>query len=56
VFDHFWDFDRLVEDGVPRQSKDHGISLILRACGPSKGFTRVYVTGYGMSAHGFIHV
>jgi hypothetical protein len=20
VFDHFWDFDRLVEDGAPRQS------------------------------------
>jgi hypothetical protein len=38
MFDHFWDFDRLVEDGVPRRSEDHGISLILRACGPNKGF------------------
>jgi hypothetical protein len=37
VFDHFWDFDNLVEDGAPRQSGDHGISLILQACVPSKG-------------------
>jgi hypothetical protein len=51
----FWDFDRPVEEGVPRQSRDREISLILRACGPSKGFTRVYVTGYGMSTHGFTH-
>ena len=29
VFDHFWDFDRLVEDGVPRGSGDHGISPFL---------------------------
>jgi hypothetical protein len=26
MFDHFWDFDRLVEDGAPRRSGDHGIS------------------------------
>jgi hypothetical protein len=25
VFNHFWDFDRLVEDGVPRRSGDRGI-------------------------------
>jgi hypothetical protein len=25
VFEHFWDFDRLVEDRAPRQSGDHGI-------------------------------
>jgi hypothetical protein len=37
MFDHFWDFDRLVKDGGPRQSGDHKISLILWACGPSKG-------------------
>jgi hypothetical protein len=30
VFDHFWDFERLVEDGVPRRSGYRGISLILR--------------------------
>ena len=29
VFDHFWDFERLVKDGAPRKSKDHGISPIL---------------------------
>jgi hypothetical protein len=23
--------------------------------GPNKGFIRVYVMGYGMSAHGFTH-
>ena len=34
---------------------DHEISLVLWACGSSKGFTRVYVMGYGMSAHGFTH-
>ena len=38
VFDHFWHFDRLVEDGVPRRSKDHEISLTLWACGTKKGF------------------
>jgi hypothetical protein len=27
--------------------------LVLRACGLRKGFTRVYVMGYGMSTHGF---
>jgi hypothetical protein len=26
MFDHFWDFDRLVEDGAPRRSGDRGIS------------------------------
>jgi hypothetical protein len=30
VFDHFWDFDRLVEDRAPRRSGDHGISPILQ--------------------------
>jgi hypothetical protein len=37
MFDHFWDFDRLVEDGAPRRSRDRGISLVLQACGPNKG-------------------
>jgi hypothetical protein len=37
MFDHFWDFDRLVEDGAPRKSRDHGILPILWSCGPSKG-------------------
>jgi hypothetical protein len=26
MFDHFWDFDRLVEDEAPRRSGDRGIS------------------------------
>jgi hypothetical protein len=26
VFDHFWDFDRLVKDGAPRRSRDREIS------------------------------
>jgi hypothetical protein len=38
VFDHFWDFDRLFEDGALRWSGDRGISLVLQACGPKKGF------------------
>jgi hypothetical protein len=26
MFDHFWDFDRMVEDEAPRLSGYHGIS------------------------------
>jgi hypothetical protein len=29
MFDHFRDFDRLVEDKAPKRSGDHRISLIL---------------------------
>jgi hypothetical protein len=29
MFDNFWDFDRLNEDGAPRGSKDREISLVL---------------------------
>jgi hypothetical protein len=43
VLDHFWDFDRLVEVGVPRQSGDHGISPILQDFWDF----RVYVMGMG---------
>jgi hypothetical protein len=43
VFDHFWDFNRIVKHGVPRRSGDRGISLILRAFWAF----RVYVTGMG---------
>jgi hypothetical protein len=43
VFDHFWDFDRLVEDGVPRRSGDRGIPLVLQ----NFWAFRVYVTGMG---------
>jgi hypothetical protein len=37
MFDHFWEFDRLVEDRAPRRSGDHGILLVLWAYGPRKG-------------------
>jgi hypothetical protein len=26
MFDHFWDFDRLVEDETPKRNGDRGIS------------------------------
>jgi hypothetical protein len=55
MFDHFLDFDWLVEDGVPRRNEYHRISLVLKSCGPIKGFNRVYVMDYGMLAHGFTH-
>jgi hypothetical protein len=45
VFDHFWDFDSLVEDVMPRRSGDHGISPILRAF-------RVHVMGMGCQPMG----
>jgi hypothetical protein len=38
ALDQFWDFNRMVEGGAPRRSGDRRISLILRACGPNKGF------------------
>jgi hypothetical protein len=43
MFDHFWDFDRLVEDGAPRRSRrsrdlTHFVGFL--------GF-RVYVMGMG---------
>jgi hypothetical protein len=43
MFDHFWDFDRLVEDEAPRRSRDRRISPILRAFWDFK----VYVIGVG---------
>jgi hypothetical protein len=43
MFDHFWDFDRLVEDGAPRRSRDRGISPPFAYF---FGFM-VYVTGMG---------
>jgi hypothetical protein len=52
MFDHFWDFDRMVEDGVPKQSGDCKISP------PFAGFLgfRVYVTGMGCWPMGLTHV
>jgi hypothetical protein len=38
MFDHFWDFNRLVEDGAPKESGYHGISLILRIVDQEKGY------------------
>jgi hypothetical protein len=43
VFDHFWDFDRLVEDGAPKRSEDRKISPFLRVFWAF----RVYVMGMG---------
>jgi hypothetical protein len=44
VFDHFWDFDRLVEDGAPRRSGDRaGSHPFLR----DFWAFRVYVMGMG---------
>jgi hypothetical protein len=50
-FDLFWDFDRLskVERKSKRRSRDLGPFLGIF------GFW-AYVTGMGMSAHGFTHV
>jgi hypothetical protein len=52
MFDHFWDFDRLVEDRAPRQSRDHGISPFLR----DFWSFMVYVTGMGCRPMGFTHI
>jgi len=52
VFDHFWDFDRLVEDRVPRRSRDHEISP--HFCGIF--WFRVYVTGMGCQPMGLTRV
>jgi hypothetical protein len=48
MFDHFWDFDRLVEDGAPRRSGDRGIPP------PFAGFLgfRVDVMGMGCQLMG----
>jgi hypothetical protein len=48
VFDHFWDFDKLVEDGAPRRSRYPGISP------PFAGFLgfRVYVMDMGCQTIG----
>jgi hypothetical protein len=52
VFDHFSDFDRLVEDKASRRSRDRGISPPF--CG-SFGF-RVYVMSMGCHPMGLTHV
>jgi hypothetical protein len=44
------DFETMVEDGAPRRSRDRGSH---RICGLCKGLFRVFIMGYGMSAHGF---
>jgi hypothetical protein len=48
MFDQFWDFDRLVEYGAPRQSIDREISP------PFEKFlgVRVYVMGMGCQPMG----
>jgi hypothetical protein len=52
MFDHFWDLDKMVEDGVPRRGKDHGISPFLWVFWAF----RVYVTSMGCQPMGFTHV
>jgi hypothetical protein len=52
VLDHFWDFDRLVEDGVPKRSGHRGISPILLDFWDF----RVYVMGMGCRSMGLTHV
>jgi len=43
MFDHFQDFNKMVEEGTPRQGGDHGILPILWAFWSF----RVYVMGMG---------
>jgi hypothetical protein len=38
MFDHSWDFERLVDDGAPRQSGYHGSCLFCELVDPAKGF------------------
>jgi hypothetical protein len=52
VFDHFWDFDKLVKDESPRRSGDHEILLVLRAFWDF----RVYVMGIKCQPMGFTHI
>jgi hypothetical protein len=51
MFDLFWDFDRLVEGGAQVEAEIAGSRPLFR----NFGFW-AYVTGMGMSAHGFTHV
>jgi hypothetical protein len=48
MFDHFLDFNRLVEDEIPWKIGDHGISPILRDFWDF----RVYVMGIGCQPMG----
>jgi hypothetical protein len=50
MFDLFWDFDRLVEGGAQVETEIAGSRPFLRIFG-----FWTYVTGMGMSAHGFTH-
>jgi len=52
MFDHFWDFDKLVKDEAPRRSGDRGISPPFARF---LGF-RVYVMGMGCRPMGLTHV
>jgi hypothetical protein len=46
MFEHFWDLDRLVEDGAPRRNRYHGYHLLSRIV-EKKRVIRVYVTSMG---------
>jgi hypothetical protein len=45
MFDHFWDFDRLVEDEVPKWSYNHGILLVLQARVNVMGYVGTFIFG-----------
>jgi hypothetical protein len=49
------DLYRMVEDGSPKRSCDRGSHLFCGLCGTNKGFLRVFLMGYGMSANEFTH-
>jgi hypothetical protein len=52
MFNHFWDFDRLVEDGAPRRSGYRGISPLFAGV---LGFI-IYVMDMGFRPMGLTHV
>ena len=52
--DHILDFKTLVEKGAPSWSEDCGSHRFCGICGSSKWFSRVFVKGYVMSAHGVV--
>ena len=52
MFDHFWDFDKLVKVGVPRPKwRSWDLSIFASFWG-----FRVYVMGMGCQTMGFSHV
>jgi hypothetical protein len=50
MFDHFWDFDRLVEGGAQGEAETAGSRPLFRDF-----WVKGLCNGYGMSTHGFTH-